>query len=240
MGVPSLVWGGRAGQGREGPPGRTQAQSLLPARARATPPCRARPGHPGPHQVPGAGCFGARILRAPQLQHGPQAPRPRCVPLPVRPPPPHRSWEWGCSPSLPSPTTLPPLQRAVAAGRGRPCGPRAKSPSRRKPTLTGSERWGALPGGPAGVGPVRDGVGGVLRDGAGPAAASSLTVAIARRPLPTQQTCLPSFQLPGPPALLQGSGGALATPAAAGLGCTSLCPAPTSGPTAGLRRREAP
>lgn len=89
--------------------------------------------------------------------------------------------------------------------------------------------------------PRRSCGGGALRDRAKPVAASSSVVAVARRPLSSQRTCLPRLQLRGPPPpRLQGSRGARAHRAAAGLGYRSLCPAPASGPSAGPGRREAP
>lgn len=84
-----------------------------------------------------------------------------CAPPRPRPPP-------GLRPGT-GPVSQPrcPLQRAAAAGRGGPCGPRGRAPSRRKPTSKGSQRWG--------LGPHarREGRGRGLRAAGGPAAAPS-------------------------------------------------------------------
>ena len=64
---PQAGLGSQAGWWR--PAWRTQAQSLLPARAGATPSRHDRSGRPGPHQVPDASCFGARVLPTAPLHH---------------------------------------------------------------------------------------------------------------------------------------------------------------------------
>ncbi|TKC51686.1 hypothetical protein EI555_013256, partial [Monodon monoceros] len=116
-GVGWLLAGGMAGLGRQAgwwrPAWRTQAQSLLPARAGATPSRRDRSGRPGPHQVPGARCFSVRVLpTAPLFTIGSHAPHPWRAPSPkaptVRPHP--RSG----TPATSAPMTLPPPQRGVA------------------------------------------------------------------------------------------------------------------------------
>lgn len=92
----------------------------------------------------------------------------------------------------------------------------------------GGNEWA----GPWGSGRGR---GGALRDPAGPAAASSPTVAIARRLPSTQRARLTRLQLRGTLPRLQDRGGTR-VPWAAGLGCRSPCPTPAAGPG----RREAP
>lgn len=62
--------------------------------------------------------------------------------------------EVGPHPQPAPPNNTAPLQRVAAAGPGRPCGCKAKAPSRRKSTSAGSKRYGHGPEVLAGVGPV--------------------------------------------------------------------------------------
>lgn len=62
------------------------------------------------------------------------------MPLPA--PPTARPLTWRGTLATGTPVTLSPLQRVVAAGRGRQCGSRVKAPSLRKLTSIESRRWG--------------------------------------------------------------------------------------------------
>lgn len=259
MGVPSLVWGGGTGAGAGGPPGRTRAQSLLTTRAGASAPHCDRPGRPWPHQVRGAGSFGARIIPAPPLQHRPQAPGPRCVLLPARTPRPVAR-VLGAGPRLQP--SLPNDAAPTAEGGGRRAWQtewlQSESPFTQKADFNreqqvgrsprgscgggapaGGRAWRAGWAGPAsegrGLGKGEEGRGGASRDPAGPAAASSPTVAVTRRLPPAQQARLPRLQLRGTPPRLQGGGGTRA-PWAAGLWRGSARPARA----AGRGQREGP
>ena len=180
----------RAGRGSRrggwGPLGGPRPRAC-PARAGATPAHHDRPTCSRPHQVSGARRVAARVLPTPPLQHRPQAPHPWFVPLPT--PPTACPLTWRGTLATGTPVTLCPLQRAEAAGRGRLCGSRVKTPSPRKLTSTESRRWG-----PA----CRSWTGWAPR-GADLQQPRLPTVAIACRLPAVQPACLPSLQLQGPP-----------------------------------------